>query len=720
MRSNATPVRVERILLHIGTEKTGTSSIQHFLSRNRAALAAEGFVYPQFTGANGGSQWGVVAAVLKRPWKTEIGVRLGIRDEGSADSYRQQLLEAFDDELLACPGRHTLILSSEHFHSRLRAPARLQALKHLLARWSDNAHILVYFRRQDRVAISHYSTRLKSGQAEPRVFRPVTDNPLPYYYDYERIYTNWSRVFGEDAVQAGLFAPQHLAGGDLLTDFCRRVGITEKGKTRPPRINESLSETGVQLMLELNRQWPKQPLSDPNPSREQLVANIAREHPGRNFPATRTQAQAFYAHFTASNARLAREVFPELEGPIFDEDFSDYPEVLTPPQEDLSGEIRSRIRAWRAASAAEQLIGIGRLMLSARQLLGGAAARFQSLRASVGRARTQTPAVPPDAGLPPVFLHLGLPKTATTTLQNTLFCQHPGICYLGKRRTWEKTQEREKGCASNEIYRALRPVFWDREESTDPARVRAVLQEYSRANGPQKPILGSWEGLLIKPPEAFQAMLREARNLLGDVRVVVTLRNPLKRLPSAYLHAMKACTRHGRHHTMPEGRVFVSFDEWLKGAPRDPKAHDSRFDFGDNLRFAVELLGRDKVGVFLLEDMIEDRDAFVTSLLDFMGIDNGGAELVGDQHLNPAFNAAQLAFLKSIDESPEQRERWLALSRPERESQMEKIAEDSPGDKYNIVLSDDQRELIEARSRDLDRWLVDTFGLDLERHGYPL
>ena len=90
MGSNARPVQVDRIVLHIGTEKTGTSSVQHFLSKNRVALAAEGVVYPRFTGPNGGSQWGVVAAVLEQPWKMDIGTRLGIRDEIGAETYRQQ------------------------------------------------------------------------------------------------------------------------------------------------------------------------------------------------------------------------------------------------------------------------------------------------------------------------------------------------------------------------------------------------------------------------------------------------------------------------------------------------------------------------------------------------------------------------------------------------------------------------------------------------------
>lgn len=390
MGNNATPVRVRRILLHIGTEKTGTSSIQHFLSKNRAALAAEGFVYPRFTGADGGSQWGVVAAVLKRPWETEIGARLGIGDEAEADAYRQQLLESIDGELLACPGCHTLILSSEHFHSQLRTAAGLRVLKSLLGRWSDNVHILVYFRRQDRVAVSLYSTKLKTGQAEPRVFSPVKNDSLPYYYDYERIYANWAEVFGEGAVQVGLFERQHLAGGDLLTDFCGRAGIDENGKFRPGRVNQSLSEAGVQMLLELNRQWPKEPLSGPNFSREQLMASIAREHPGRSFPVTRAQAQAFYACFAAGNARLAKAVFPALEGLLFDEDFSDYPEVLVPQYADLSEEVSHRIRVWQATQVTEKKMGIGRWLQRISQVPGAVAARLKLLAARVRRRLTRT------------------------------------------------------------------------------------------------------------------------------------------------------------------------------------------------------------------------------------------------------------------------------------------------------------------------------------------
>ena len=46
----------KRLILHIGMHKTGSSSIQHFLSRNRLALAAAGVLYPRSVGPDGRRQ----------------------------------------------------------------------------------------------------------------------------------------------------------------------------------------------------------------------------------------------------------------------------------------------------------------------------------------------------------------------------------------------------------------------------------------------------------------------------------------------------------------------------------------------------------------------------------------------------------------------------------------------------------------------------------------
>ncbi|MDO3387329.1 hypothetical protein QWI17_15920 [Gilvimarinus sp. SDUM040013] len=130
--------------------------------------------------------------------------------------------------------------------------------------------VVAYFHRQDRVAVSYYSSKLKSGERVPQVVPLLKDDLCPYYYDYERIYANWSQIFGGKTVQTGIFESLHLAGGDLLTDFCSRVGIKEDEKIRPPKINRSLSQKEVQLLLELNRQWPKKACTGLTPRENHL------------------------------------------------------------------------------------------------------------------------------------------------------------------------------------------------------------------------------------------------------------------------------------------------------------------------------------------------------------------------------------------------------------------------------------------------------------------
>ena len=318
--------------------------------------------------------------------------------------------------------------------------------------------------------------------------------------------------------------------------------------------------------------------------------------------------------------------------------------------------------------------------------------------------------------LPPVFLHMGLPKTATTTLQNTLFSQHPGICYLGKRGGLRSRNH----CSTEELYQALLPIFWQANKPSQPELVRSVVHAFAEERGPGKPILGSWERLILKPQKVYAKMLQEAQSTLGDVRLIITLRNPLQRLPSAYLQALGAYAKRGKHHSMPDGRIFVSFDEWLLGSSRRPVKYDYRFVFGDNLRFSTQLLRPDNVGIFLMEDLVQDRDSFFDSVLRFMGLDSDHSPQIENRHLNPAYNLAQVEFLRELDLSEQGRARWLSMDVDERTQRMEEVRLTGDQDIYPVVPNESQRRFIEDKSRELHHWLVDTFGLNLERHQYSL
>ncbi len=71
--------KLKRCVIHIGTEKTATNSIQHVLSINRKMFSDEGVIYPEATGRGGGSQIGFVAAIKAGVFDNpEIRRQLGI------------------------------------------------------------------------------------------------------------------------------------------------------------------------------------------------------------------------------------------------------------------------------------------------------------------------------------------------------------------------------------------------------------------------------------------------------------------------------------------------------------------------------------------------------------------------------------------------------------------------------------------------------------------
>lgn len=340
--------RFKRCVLHIGTVKTGTTTIQSFLTINRNSLIDRGFIYPSATGKNGGSQWGFVACADDKPWETDMGRALNILSVSDQEKYRDELRDKLLQEFDAAPSASELIISSEHFHSRLTNTDMIAALKEFLDPWVEKFEVILYLRRQDHLAVSHFSTMIKNGDTNLFHFFGAPKGLVLYHFDYKKIYDNWCLIFGEEALSIRLFSPREWAFGDLLQDFCAICGLDMNGLHIPPVENESINQLGTDFLLEVNRQLPSMINGKRNADREALLQIIFQLCRGKSYPAIRKDAVSFYNRFVDSNESLKEKAFPGRSEPLFNNDFSDYPETadqLRPRYEDA---VKLAMRIWKA------------------------------------------------------------------------------------------------------------------------------------------------------------------------------------------------------------------------------------------------------------------------------------------------------------------------------------------------------------------------------------
>lgn len=329
-----------RAIIQIGTEKTGTTSLQAFLAANRSRLVEKGFVYPRFCGEV--NQTGLAAFAMSPMRMDAIRAQWGIHAPSDVRPMRERMRAAAKAEL---DGTRTAIFCNEHCHSRLTSPDEVETLRRFLAPHFDEIRISIYLRRQDQVAVSLYSTRLKSGGTECDIL-PRTNGEDPYF-NYDRSLRLWEDAFGRENVTVRLFDRKRLSGGSVVQDFLEtwEIGAPEEFIATGNQ-NESVNPAAQEFLRHLNGHvtpiegLPLDAVLGP------LSASLAEHFPGSGAKPARAAAEAFYAMFRASNEAVRVRHFPDLAS-LFPEDFTSYPETC--------GEAAATLEDFAAIAAALQV-----------------------------------------------------------------------------------------------------------------------------------------------------------------------------------------------------------------------------------------------------------------------------------------------------------------------------------------------------------------------------
>ena len=157
-------------------------------------------------------------------------------------------------EIDALPSRSTLLVfSSELLHSRLTRQSEVLRLRQVLSQICDDFEIIVYLRRQDEMAASHFSTLLRNGWTNASVIPTVYD---PLYFDFDRLLQRWADVFGARSLSVRLYDDAKGPPDGVVGDFMQQLGLQSSTYKSVHMKNASISWAGQLILRSANERAP--------------------------------------------------------------------------------------------------------------------------------------------------------------------------------------------------------------------------------------------------------------------------------------------------------------------------------------------------------------------------------------------------------------------------------------------------------------------------------
>lgn len=335
---------IARCWIHIGTEKTGSTSIQEFLATNRAELRHQGILYPVAPGKS--NHIGLTCFALDDHKVESNRTALGVIGETAVAKYREKLLSDLTAEVQAAKPR-AIVLSNEHLSGRVSGPSELQRLKGLCDRIARQTTVIVYLRNQVDFLVSRYIEAVKGGSIADFPF-PLT-KALSRLMDYSVMLEPWRTFFGTANLDVRLFEPEEFTDNDLLMDFASIIGADKSKLQKTSRHNEALDADSIAFLREFNRHVPHKIDGRRNPLRGRIVQELECLRTDRKYCVSREIASAIEADFAQSNRAVASEYLPGRPLPLFRPPRAVQAENSGPAQGlSPAGSIRLAAQLWMA------------------------------------------------------------------------------------------------------------------------------------------------------------------------------------------------------------------------------------------------------------------------------------------------------------------------------------------------------------------------------------
>ena len=229
-----------RLIIHAGTPKTGTTSLQTYLDKRQRKLRGKGILYPHNIKNIKNT------SAPKHQWfeKNLVSTHL----ENFIENFKNIIAQVKEDT-------HTIILSSEGIYNYWwDFPDESKDLLREVNKRFD-VEVWVWFREPLAFIESYYKQCIRNPKIDSNPcygkdlsFAEMLEIPwFSQHLDYQGFVSECRDVFGESNVSAFKYE------GDVVQEAINNLGLATPSDNPTPRQNKSLNSASIEILRTINR-----------------------------------------------------------------------------------------------------------------------------------------------------------------------------------------------------------------------------------------------------------------------------------------------------------------------------------------------------------------------------------------------------------------------------------------------------------------------------------
>ena len=258
--------KANSIHLHIGLEKTGTSSVQEFLSSNRHQLSRMGYFVP--TCFRSSNHYELAILGLKSNSESNL-LKWADLKNSELEEFSKSILESLRSDLNP---EHKCLVSSEFLTSQVDGQIGPMMVVDKLKSEFECIEATLFVRRPEQLLVSRYTTAILAGRTNKFSIDNVAKQQMARQLLFENVTESWQNALDFSKLSIRAF-PEKNTGISVIERYLDSIGVNIQEVSFDNLnlvSNTRLSKKALELIRKFNQEHEKFTLIE----RNQFIAQV--------------------------------------------------------------------------------------------------------------------------------------------------------------------------------------------------------------------------------------------------------------------------------------------------------------------------------------------------------------------------------------------------------------------------------------------------------------